>query len=499
LPSRGSGASGVCPGCDQSTIERKLAALKKNKAAIGSCIYRDSAVPSNSSSSSDPSQGLTEKEKAERAVAVEKMKAMIYAATQPKELCNWFAQHSSGVGANRDRCQRDIVASFCKGLVDIGGDAAVDYINGTGSAAGTATDLVKPIPGIVKDAIIGCSQQWAYDKFKEALRDGTFGSLSKAVKDQAKAAIKSDKLGPVSEQEKIAELKKNIALAICKAGAGLVASQIDETPQVNYDHPCAAIFQGSKSRAKACLNTTASGCKIAAGDVDIKNFFPKGITDDRPLATLSAEAANTIAKMGCKSTGKVGSAACATISEAAAQIRSAITTGNNDWAHCLGTDQAGACAGTKMAELWLGIRVEDLKTPFRQPYELKIPGKSAIMIEDACVCDHACYEDDWATDSLLKQGVYAQRAIGAGSAGVRECANMEGAWNWINPNAGYMKSKNGYYLYWKTTNCRIKQLKDSSPLDSSDPGGVKFSASPLDGNSFREKTVFSMARDGICL
>lgn len=456
-------ASEVCPGCDQNTIARRLQVLEKNSSLIASCVYRDSANPTESSSADDPEKGLSEQEKEERAVAVKKMKDLIYSATQPKQLCDWFARWSSGSGASRDRCRREIVEGFCNTVVDAGGNIAVDTINGTSSSSGVGSHILKPIPGAIRDAIIGCSQQWAYGKFKDALRDGTLSSMSKAVKDQAIDAIKSDKLGPVSQQEKMAELKKNIALAVCKAGASLVASQIDESPQINYDHPCKAIFQGSKSRAKACLNTTASGCRIAAGDIDVRNFLPQGVTDNRPLATLTAEAVNTISSMGCKSAGKVGSAACATISEAASQIRSAILTGNNDWAHCVGTDQAGACSGTVVTELWLGVKVSDFKEPIRPPYI--IPEDPSSKVEDLCVCEHSCFEDDWGSDSRIARGQYAT-IIHANDAGVRDCRNYEGRWNWMNASTGYLKSNNGYYMYWKTSQCQIRQIKNRTTIDS---------------------------------
>lgn len=457
-------ATEVCPGCDQATIARRLQVLEKNSSIIETCSYRDSTNPSQSSSVVDPEKGLSAQEKADRAVAVKKMQELIYAATQPKQLCDWFARWSSGSGVSRDRCRREMVEGFCNTVVDAGGSVGVDIMNGASSGSRVTSQILKPIPSAVKDVMIGCSQQWAYDKFKAALRDGTFSSLTTAVKDQATNAIKSDKLGPVSQQEKIAELKKNIALAVCKAGAGLIASQIDESPQVNYDNPCKAIFQGGKSRAKACLNTTASGCRIAAGDIDVRNFLPKGVIDDsKPLASLTAEAVNTISTMGCKATGKIGSAACATISEAASQIRSAILSGNNDWAHCVGTDQVGACSGTVVTEMWLGVKVSDFKEPIRTPY--KIPEEPSANIEDLCVCEHACFEDDWGSDSRVASGQFAT-FIHANDAGVRDCKRYEGRWNWINPNTGYRKSKNGYYLFWKTSNCQIKQMKNRIVLNS---------------------------------
>jgi len=476
-------ASGVCPGCDQRMIENKLASLERNRLSVRSCVYRDTATPSNSSSANDPNQGLSPAEQTRREETVDKLKDLIYASNAPKQVCSWFSTWATGISSSQtgSRCRRDVVQGFCRTVFDAGGDIAVDGINGNTSYGGIGSDIAKPIPSAVKDAIFGCARQLAFNQAEEALRTGTFGGLTKSIAD----------LGARLERER--NLKRDIALEICKAGAGLLAAQIDAAPQIDYNHPCQAIFKGSKSRAKACLNSTASGCRIAAGDVDLKNFFPQGIPDDKPLVNLTAEAANTITKLGCLSAGSVSKVACGTISEAASQIRSAITTGNNDWAHCVGTDQAGACAGTKMAELWLGINVADLSKPNRLPYDIDIPGSGQIQLRDACVCDHACYEDDWGTDSLLQSGTYAGIAIKTGDAGIRDCQNQEGAWNWISPNTGYKKSQNGYYMYWKTSNCRIRQLKGMTSV-----GNHQVRASVLTGSSFSAPKTLNLIADVVC-
>ena len=485
-------ASEVCPGCDKTTIARKLAILEKNQSEIHKCAYRDASDSANSTSAIDPDQGLSVQEKAERAAAVKDTKNLIFAATQPKELCEWFGRWSTGSGASRNRCNREGVEVFCKSFVDMSGNIAVDAINGKISGDRITSQAVKPIPGYIKDLMIACSQQWAYEKLKEAYRDGTYRDLTKALKDQAKDAIVSDQLGSVSQKKKMEDLKKNIALAVCKAGAGLVASQIDATPQINFDQPCAAIFSGSKSRAKACLNTTASGCRIAAGDIDVRNFLPAGITDDRPLATLSAEAVNTIAGMGCKSLQ--ANVACGAISEAASQIRSAITTGNNDWASCVGTDQVGACSGTVMAELWLGVKISDSEKPVRQPYEVDVVGAGRKeMITDACVCEQSCFEDEWGSDAPISSGSYADRLIRGGDAGIRDCERQNGRWNWLDPNTGYQKSKNDKHLYWRTSNCRIRQLRNIVTS-----GGFQIKAEILEGPKWADARTFNVTVDGIC-
>jgi hypothetical protein len=475
-------AKAVCPGCSIDVVRQKLATLEGNKLKITSCQgpqvaaasttgLPSSGLPADQSDQTDLGVGAaaapstegvaaTPEEEKKRQADIAAIKNIIVGATQPKELCKWWGTVAGGSGASRDRCKRDSIAAFC-------GAALKAAINGTTSAATggslekVETEVLNTIPGAIKTAMVGCIQQMAYDTVKDALRNaGTRQFLPDATKKLARDAIDSDGLSSKAKADKINSLKKDIALALCKAGGKLVANQITDEPQINYDNPCAAILQRTKSRAKACALTASSACKIAAGDIDVKNFLPEGAIDDKPLAELSAEVGNTVASIACEAGSKASKFACAAISESAAQIRKAITTGNNDWAHCVGTDQMGACGGTVYAEYMLGIKADDMKQPIRTAKP--VPSKPEYSQRDICWCWYSCYQDDWGSNTELHKSNY-YTVISAGGAGERECTKQDGRWNWTGN-----KSKAGYSMYWKKRSCEIvkARFKTSATGDS---------------------------------
>lgn len=466
-PSQSSTATALqaCPGCSLQEVESRLRLLEQNKTRIASCQFNDNSVSTQTGvDPSDPEAGLTAQQKADRANSVNQIKDLILGASNAKALCEWWGTVSSGTGANRDRCQRESITGFCQAALSSAGSVTTGVINES-SDGKIVADVAKTIPGAVKTAMIGCVQQLAYDTVKDALRNaGTRQFLPDATKQLAKDAIDSDGLSQQARAEKAAQLKKEIALLICKAGTSLVASQIEAEPQINYDHPCRAIFATSKSRARACLNTTGSACKIAAGDIDLANFLPEGAIDDKPVAALVTEAGNVIAGAACQAGGKVSSAACATISEAAAQIRSAITSGNNDWAHCLGTDQAGACTGTVVTEYMLGVKVADFKEPIRATVPSETPG---YFEKDVCWCYYSCYQDDWGSNKELHKSNY-YTLISNGAAGERDCTRQDGRWNWTGD-----KSKEGYHLYWKKHDCSIYRARSRDNEGFASSGGFE--------------------------
>lgn len=458
-------AQEACPGCSIQEVESKLRVLESNQGRIANCQLQDST--SVSAASSDPDETLTAQQKLDRANTVNQIANLIIGATQAKELCTWWGSVASGTGASRDRCQRETISAFCKAAISAGTAVATGTINDR-SEEKIATSAIKGIPRAIKDSMIGCVQQLAYDTVKDALRNaGTREFVPQATQQLAKDAIKSDRLETLTAEEKAAksaELKKQLALLVCKAGASIVASQIDAQPQINYEHPCRAIFATSKSRARACLNTTSSACKIGAGDIDLANFLPSGLLDERPIATIVAEAGNLIASAGCKAGGKVGTAACATISEAASQIRTAIMTGNNDWAHCLGADQAGACTGSVVTEWMLGVKAADFKESVRPVVHSEVEG---YFEQDICFCSYSCFQDDWGSNTeLFRRNYYS--VISNGAAGQRQCDQKDGQWNWTG-----LKSKQGYYIYWQRHGCMIQRARSKDESNFSSRGGFE--------------------------
>lgn len=470
-------AKEVCPGCTLEQVEGKIRVLQQNQINLASCV-----IPTDTqaaASEQDATAGLSPEQKAARAKDIEQIKNLISGASNVRGLCAWWATVASGTGASRDRCQRETIRGFCVAAVQATGNVTADVINDR-SDERIVDDIVKTIPSAIKTAITGCVQQLAYDTVKDALRNaGTSQFLPEATKQLAKDAIKSDALSDAAKEKKSADLKKQIALLLCSAGASIIANHIDAEPQVNYDNPCASIFAASKSRAKACLKTTASACKITAGDIKLENFLPENAISEQPIAVLATEAANLIASAGCKTAGKAGTVLCASISEAAGQIRKALTSGNNDWAHCLGTDQAGACTGTVVTEMMLGVKVADFKEPVRVPQaSAAAPGYKETEV---CWCDYSCYQDDWGTDTELTRSNY-YTVISRGDAGARECAKKDGRWNWTGE-----KSKAGYHLYWIKQQCGIYPARSNSTEGFASAGGFELKV----GNKWVYKNITS--------
>ncbi len=469
-------AKEICPGCTLEQVEGKIRVLQQNQTSLASCVIP--AEPQDAAEN-DVTSGLTPEQKEARKKDIEQIRDIVAGASNAKDLCEWWATVVSGTGASRDRCQRESINGFCVAAVKATGNVTTDVINEE-SDGRIVTDIAKTIPAAVKTAITGCVQQLAYDTVKDALRNAaTRQFLPDATKLLAKEAIKSDLLSAAAKAEKIADLKKQVALLLCSAGTSLIANQIDAEPQVNFNNPCAAYFAVSKSRAKACLNTTSSLCKIAAGDINLDNFLPENAISEKPVAALAVEAANLITAAGCETAGKAGTVLCATISEAAGQIRKAIMTGNNDWAHCQGYDQAGACVGTVFTEMMLGVKIADFKEPVRVPK----PSVEAPEFQqtEVCWCDYSCYQDDWGTDTELTRSNY-YTVISNGDAGKRECANKDGRWNWTGS-----KSKAGYHLYWLKHACGIYPARSNSKNGFASEGGFELKV----GSSWVYKNITS--------
>jgi hypothetical protein len=446
-------AKEVCAGCSKLEVESKLLSLTNNSNKIETCSQQDSDEPAVTSAS----------EKALKSDLI----SLIKGITRPSEFCKWIANWSGGSGAQRNRCIRETTGSFCSIALSAGTSTVTAGVQEKDLGDAAISGATKAIPGAIKSAVIGCAQQMAYNQLKEALKSGQGRQiLTETVRNRATAAIKSDKLTAGDKTKRAADIKKAIALAICSAGSKLLANQIDEQPQINYDSPCRSVFHASKSRAKACLNTTASACNIAGGSISLKNFLPDGAIDsNKTTDQLIATSLEMVASAGCQSAGKAGSVLCGTISEAAGQIKKAIMTGNNDWAHCVGTDQAGACAGTVLAEKWLGVKVADIKEPVRTA----VPSteKPGYVEKDVCWCLYSCYQDDWGSNTELHRSNF-YTVISNGAAGNRECTNQDGRWNWTNK-----KSRAGYNVFWKKRACEVIRARSANSEGFGSKGGFE--------------------------
>ena len=190
-----------------------------------------------------------------------------------------------------------------------------------------------------------------------------------------------------------------LALAACEGGAKLVGHTVSTTPQVDFENACSSLnplhktFQG-KSRMVSCLRTSQDVCEIflTSGKLDVEQLVGNGdsITEQNARKVLRAADQEL-----CSLSGET-SLACNVIRKASEQIRAAIKTGNNDWAHCLGTDQLGACIGT----LW-GQRGWSNNSGVAQAIQ-----EGELIYRPCCWCykDHFI-DDSWiAGDSRVKRG-----------------------------------------------------------------------------------------------
>jgi len=140
-----------------------------------------------------------------------------------------------------------------------------------------------------------------------------------------------------------------LALAACEGGAKILGHTVSETPQADFENACSTLnplLRSSKSRSRmdSCLRTGRDICEIflSSGKLNVDQLLD-GVDVESP--TQIQQVIKAADSEICSLSGEV-SVACNMIRKAAEQIREAIKNGDNDWAHCLGTDQLGACIGT---------------------------------------------------------------------------------------------------------------------------------------------------------
>lgn len=295
---------GTCQGCDSASmniilavLDRKLGELKKCAWTAGGTTAGNNGAPELSLADVGPENTIKE------------LKDFIKSENKAEKLCDVGVFYTFG---DKIKCSHSYVKSSCDGYL----------------AKGEAPKLDVPGTDKLKDVLETCVTEYggeragraariAIDKFHNALKDGD--SFAQAA-----------------------------AEAACSGGAALMGNKIQSTPQVDFENACrdlspfgAGFF--TKERAASCFNTSASICRIAltSGSLGIYDVIPGGKSvahDEARKIIYAAEGAL------CK-TSKTASVACNTINEAGKQIYQAVTTGNNDWAHCVGTDKLGACIG----------------------------------------------------------------------------------------------------------------------------------------------------------
>lgn len=161
-----------------------------------------------------------------------------------------------------------------------------------------------------------------------------------------------------NELIKSRDLKRNLANWACTGAAGAIGNAISKQRTVDFENACGGALGGrsaeaTKSQIASCFRSAGSVCSIVVeqGKVNLDNFLPS--TDDYgavadTAADLGKELASEVVTNACQLGSVVTRSACGVINAAAAQIKEALTSGDNDWANCVGTSQLGACIGQKI-------------------------------------------------------------------------------------------------------------------------------------------------------
>jgi len=240
----------------------------------------------------------------------------------------------------------------------------------------------------------------------------------------------------------------------------------DGTPDrlVDYDNPCRAMREFNESRIDACWSSGGELCKIAMGKVELENIVPSAIYEasfsdsvmpgklndylagaiDGAINVAKDRGADKlndyVTKKVVAKAGFAGTVALATITAAAKQINEAATTGTNPWAHCVGSDQLGACLYNLFAG---GI-------PESHPIDL--PQKRGDHFERRCCrCTLDMFEDDatFTGDTKISSQPYFG-PIEGGDFNKSFCK----AWEGTRQNKALLFSKAGNQVYFVPRDCR---------------------------------------------
>lgn len=281
----------------------------------------------------------------------------------------------------------------------------------------------------------------------DALAGEYRGALTTCVRslagDEAALAAETFAVELKRELHEGQDLDTALLVAACRSGAKVVGNRLDSVPEVDFDNACGTLGSREhllkKSRIASCLRTTTDLCEIFVSH--------RGMALDRLIPVGEAgEAGNKeqilralyrgIDDSVCMN-GPTAHLACRTIGEAADQILQAVKTGNNDWAHCAGTDQLGACIGT----LWgsggftNNNGVETAETVGNQTYR------------GCCWCykDHFA-NDGWVSDTRIRRENWFG-VIQGGDVATGNCKQME-----TKTGAGEGRYQ-GYETYYRYADC----------------------------------------------
>ena len=309
-----------------------------------------------------------------------------------------------------------IVSNLCYKLDDLA--AKLNKMKNKKGAVGLCVDCVAVLTGMCKTNIEESSKllktsSASIDHGKEYLKTFIRQVTTSAILCFAKRILKKswtnvaekikDYLTKTSSasSEGLGSVKAAVLSAACEVGLEIAGDLISTDLSVDYNNPCNISF--NKARVASCLRTGASLCTtlLNAGYVDVSTFLPE--TNDNLTLNVLYDMGTLGTTFVCQAAGKDVAMLCSLIGASAAQIKTAIMTGTNDWAHCLGYDQKGACVGTKWAEhfshMSLGYAQSSIQKPKKNP-QGRFEG-------NMCMCHRSCYEDNgfWSRAKVYKNEV----------------------------------------------------------------------------------------------
>ena len=235
-------------------------------------------------------------------------------------------------------------------------------------------------------------------------------------------------VGKVSAPRTALSLSQYFWASVCSGGLQIAASFAKSVSIEAGSDACREIrkidftVNVNRTFSKECLNVYASSCSAAIGSVDLRNL---GIQTDGQIANFVLDTANFGLWGLCISGGPGILASCGVINYAANQIGTAIKTGNNDLAQCVGTSQLGACIG----QLWgqggwtnkngvesVRVEVDKMKQPWR--------------VTGCCLCRKdfyrsQSYKTDPKTGSEWWLGVIQSGSVSGGNCSRQEAVRGE--------------------------------------------------------------------------
>ena len=391
----------------------------------------------------------------------------VYSISQVSRLCDLlrYVQNAPSGELNQGSCNLEIMVNTCKVLPNGIKAAAQVFYNDQNIQI--ATDGV--LLSAMKDAFMGCVKYAAQKQLIQEMKSlarvvGTSEFLQQNIRDAAE-----DSLG----KPKLAGIQKQIATAACVGASMVIGNAISQKREVDFENACG--FKFDKTRLASCFRSSGDICMILSqsGNIDVANFMPDTASKG---AIFLQDVSSAVVSGACSLGANASKAACNAISAAAFQIKQALITGNNDWAHCVGSDQLGTCIGTKYAEVFGGAMSRAaLDAPVAQAL-----GSSDNRYRKCCWCYRDYYKRYWLYPNEFFRRDNAVFVTGEGDGGAL-CQERSDY-----PRSELPEKVDGYPAYFVNRECGEVYVKgESCPTIGWNEVLAGFPAKPKAAKSFQ--------------